>query len=725
MASVEIEISLEEKKALESLTKLIKKTDEFGAAGEKNFNGATGAFNVFKGALGAGLVLKAFDSAIAVSKELFNVFAVDGVKSAIAEEEAIKRLDTALQLAGNTTKGTKESLVEFANELERTTGISDDAAISNIALLQSLAPLTEKGLKEATKAAADLSSALGVDLETATRALAGAANGNLAQLQKLTKQTFKEGATDAETFKNALEQLQGAFGGAAIKNFDTFNGAITGTQNAFEDLIKSFGRIVIENEAVKSAIRLVGAAFGELENFINANKDRINKFITNGVLFLVEAFKVGVQAVKDFFAAFEESGSFLNLIGKELKTIGQLVFNLGEIIVGVGVLAIDGLRFALASLGLTFDDVIGGIKVFIGVLLQGLIFNVQLAFDALGSLIGIFDKELGEKIKGAIQPIRQFSQELTNAGVDQIAGANELVEAKKTEVEAFKAGNEQKVESEKLTTELLKTEGQRQVDVFAELRQSRLDQDAEFDAIEAEIKTAQDEAEFQRLADNLGREEALRTLSESKKLAEEGKTVEARKKLREADRKAAEKDLGSLFDFEKNTNAGRAANFKSTLGTIATLQSQSNSTLFAIGKAAAISTATIDGIAAVQKALASAPPPFNFALAALVGVATAANLAKIASAQPPSRQSGGFVPGVFSPTDNTLINAAPGELVLNRRQQTNLFNAINQDQIGGGGGGGVNVVIQGNVMADDDSQVQKLIDRINENILYRNARLEV
>jgi len=52
---------------------------------------------------------------------------------------------------------------------------------------------------------------------------------------------------------------------------------------------------------------------------------------------------------------------------------------------------------------------------------------------------------------------------------------------------------------------------------------------------------------------------------------------------------------------------------------------------FGESKAAAIADAIVQGTLAVQRALASAPPPFNFALAATVGAATAANIAKIAS----------------------------------------------------------------------------------------------
>jgi len=60
------------------------------------------------------------------------------------------------------------------------------------------------------------------------------------------------------------------------------------------------------------------------------------------------------------------------------------------------------------------------------------------------------------------------------------------------------------------------------------------------------------------------------------------------------------------------------------------LSSSGNKKLAAIGKAAAIAQATIDGINAVQKALSAFPPPFNIAAAALVGGLAAANVAKIA-----------------------------------------------------------------------------------------------
>jgi tape measure domain-containing protein len=68
-------------------------------------------------------------------------------------------------------------------------------------------------------------------------------------------------------------------------------------------------------------------------------------------------------------------------------------------------------------------------------------------------------------------------------------------------------------------------------------------------------------------------------------------------------------------------------------GNLATLSESGNKKLAAIGKAAAIAQASIKAYVAINEALASAPPPLNYALAAAVGVAAFANVSKIAGFQ--------------------------------------------------------------------------------------------
>ncbi len=107
-----------------------------------------------------------------------------------------------------------------------------------------------------------------------------------------------------------------------------------------------------------------------------------------------------------------------------------------------------------------------------------------------------------------------------------------------------------------------------------------------------------------------------------------------------------------------------ASNF---FGELASLTSSGNKELAAIGKAAAVAQATIDGYVAVQKALASAPPPWNFALAGAVALKTGVQVAGIMSTNVGSYATGGdfMIEGRSGiDTNNINMNVSRGERVI-------------------------------------------------------------
>lgn len=78
-------------------------------------------------------------------------------------------------------------------------------------------------------------------------------------------------------------------------------------------------------------------------------------------------------------------------------------------------------------------------------------------------------------------------------------------------------------------------------------------------------------------------------------------------------------------------NEARLQGTREFFGNLAALSSSGNARIAAIGRAAAVTQATIDGVLAVQKALAAPPGwPYNAAQVISVGVSAAANVAKIA-----------------------------------------------------------------------------------------------
>jgi len=143
-------------------------------------------------------------------------------------------------------------------------------------------------------------------------------------------------------------------------------------------------------------------------------------------------------------------------------------------------------------------------------------------------------------------------------------------------------------------------------------------------------------------------------------LIEQNKRLSALKKIEDDRQKIIKENLDNLIAFKEEKETAEAdaiiardqekkdilvaqeQNFKSTLGTISSLASAKNRELAVVGKIAATAMAIMNTSEAVTKALASAPPPFNFALAAAVGAAGAVQIATIQGVQ---FAKGGLVKG--------------------------------------------------------------------------------
>jgi tape measure domain-containing protein len=109
----------------------------------------------------------------------------------------------------------------------------------------------------------------------------------------------------------------------------------------------------------------------------------------------------------------------------------------------------------------------------------------------------------------------------------------------------------------------------------------------------------------------------------------------------------------------------RLKNTQQFFGNLSSLARSENSKLAKVGQAAALVQATIDGAAAVMKTYASAPYPYNIALAAAQAVASAAQIAQIKGANTAFATGGEFRVGGSGGTDSQMVafRATPGEKV--------------------------------------------------------------
>jgi hypothetical protein len=116
-----------------------------------------------------------------------------------------------------------------------------------------------------------------------------------------------------------------------------------------------------------------------------------------------------------------------------------------------------------------------------------------------------------------------------------------------------------------------------------------------------------------------------------------------------------------LTEEDRQEQERRIRNAESALNFISSLSYAKNKELAAIGKAAAISVATVDTYQAANKALASAPPPWNFALAAAVVAAGLSNVSRIVGVQ---MAEGGLVMPTNGGTMATIGEAGRAEAVI-------------------------------------------------------------
>lgn len=282
------------------IKKITDAVTDLGERGGQSMSRFSNIFDIFAGNLAANVVGKAFGVATDAAKKFFDVLVTDGINGAIETEDNINRLNQALASNGKYSKSASDELVKYASALQQTTKFSDDQVLSTQALISTYARLGTKELKQATQAALDLSVAYGINLEQATRMVGKAAAGEADAFSKL-KIRFTEGKTAAETFGNAMEALQNrGLSGAAQSQVNTFSGALTVAQHAFEDVTKEIGNIIIKNPALIEVMKSATKSFNTLSESISENKQDINEWISAGVLVAVESIASLVRVVAKF-----------------------------------------------------------------------------------------------------------------------------------------------------------------------------------------------------------------------------------------------------------------------------------------------------------------------------------------------------------------------------------------------------------------------------------------
>jgi hypothetical protein len=624
------------------------------------------------GVLGGGFAIKAFDSLVGGFNSLIAV-GKEAIDAAASQEIATNNLNNALARQGNFSRQASRDLLDYASAIQQTTIFEDDAIIANTALLQSLTKLSTEGLKQGVSAAADFATVLGIDLETATRLVAKATEGNVEAFKRYGVE-IKKGSSDAESFANTIRALNSQFGGAAAAQLNTYSGSLKALNNAYGDLLEPIGDIIVKNP-------IVIALFNEIKNSIN----KANSEVTGLVPSLQELVKDG------FIAASVASQILLDALGG-ITAIVQVLAGTFQSLSGlIG-------QTLVAPFELVIDSVIFlGSKIpVLGSAFEGLVNPLEGATEAMAKLADEGVNKIATVAEGNI--FTDLSSDLDNFTGKVLDGSAAVSAAAAADI---KNNTDKKNNALETNAEILKARRILDADILSLQAQSAAEQasfEAQLAALNLESTVAADQAKIDAIY--------TQKLVEAQAVYEgellKNKSITNAKTLDLADDKAfetlklasikagAQKELeekNKLNDAKKKSDEDYKANLGSTLDQISTLQTSGNKTLIAVGKVAALSQIAISGPVAVAKAFELGPIIGPIAATA-VAASIAAQAAKVAGVQ---FEQGGIVgqQGASAGADNRVATIRDGEMILNASQQKNLMDMINS-----GGGSSSPIIIQ-------------------------------
>ena len=244
---------------------------------------------------GFGTVAKLVAGAFA-GKKVFE--ALSGIVAAADESEAAQRkLSQALSNTGQMSAETAAAFGEQAAAMQAMTTFDDDAVTGQQALAVALGATAREAL-DLVPAAADLSAAVGIGLDEATRALTLSLEGNIGMLGRYVPAV--RDMTDAQLASGAAVDLVAQkFGGFAGQEAETLTGAMTQMRNAFGDIVEELGKAITQNEDVRKAVEGVTKVFRLLEKAVTENRDRIGSFVSRALAGLVQMLGFMVSVIGD------------------------------------------------------------------------------------------------------------------------------------------------------------------------------------------------------------------------------------------------------------------------------------------------------------------------------------------------------------------------------------------------------------------------------------------
>ncbi len=730
MADLVIKVSGDVKGFTDALNEAEKKTDDLSGA-------------LATTAKTAGVIFAALTAEVALSVKAFN-----------DQRAATGSLSVALQNQGIFTQELIGTYKAYASEVQRATGLDDDAVVTAQASIQALIGQT-KITKDLTFAIADLAEGKKLDLTATAELIGKGINGQTAALKKLGIEV-DETLNKEQRMASIIEQVNQKFGGQAAKA-DEARGGIRGLQSSFGDLQEEIG---------KRFAPVVDAATKAIRGFIDfiANNPALVDFAASviaagiavtGIITIVATAGLALFKLKAALEAARIATTATSLAVKGLvgaTGLGLLLIIATEIYLNWESIwprmqaVFEAFVQNIAAVGAGFAKILAGIFVPNPALIKQGLSEVKEAFIAASD---DYNKTVEQKLKE--------QEDIVNAGQEKqieskkqfaVKAAEEDAAQEKARLDRLRAENELKlVEAQNGSASLIELK-KAEIQILKELEEGKSSGDQELLLARAEaLRGAQAEQnELDMEQRRVFQDEILASNEEYQALTEEQRALfnETRTKgllasvetERSIEIKAAEDKLKSqiaannkYLEEQKKFGAAYAQinsvmnseiykGTKSAFGELAQLQQSENKELKAIGKAAALVNIAIKTAESAMNVYAGfATIPIIGPALGVAGAAAAVAFGVEQAGKVLAANQGGIVSGGIPGIDSVPSLLTPGELVVPERNFEEVVGATRNARNGGGGGvATIELVMTGDLAEMVEA---RLIERENLGISLR------
>lgn len=305
------------------------------------------------------------------------------IEAAAVQDAAVQKLNTSLRNMGVFTEETSKSLQNFASALQAQSTIGDEVVLDQLAFAQAMGASVDQS-KQILTAAADMSSALGIDLNSAVRNISktlGGMKGELGEMlpemQNLTKEQLQQGA--------AIDIVAAKYRGFAQSETKTFTGAMTQLQNTLGDAAEKIGEAIVKSPVLIKAINLISQAIN----------NTFGKFPVEALIKDLNGFIITLAEVA-------ESLSFLT----------QPIINMGRIFSLMFSGAKTGFQSLITVMANGLNTFINSLPEFVTKFLP--VSEIQMATDSANQVLDGFIEETNGKMATLLEHDTSFAESIRN-----------------------------------------------------------------------------------------------------------------------------------------------------------------------------------------------------------------------------------------------------------------------------------------------------------------------